>query len=119
MSVLFITLKSNVRRLFSETREQKCFLAGSELQGHVTNFPFPVPLLLYTYGNADMDICTICIISRPDLGVLLGDVWNGNKSERRAREEHVLLPGSLGLLRAAQLSKTRLWKRQVDADQAM
>lgn len=61
MSVLFITLKSNVRRLFSETREKKCFLAGSELQGRVTNLPFPVPLLLYTHGNADMDIFT-CLL---------------------------------------------------------
>lgn len=60
MSVLFITLKSNVRRLFSEPWEKKCVLAGSELQGHVTNFPFPVPLLLYRHVNANMDIFT-CI----------------------------------------------------------
>lgn len=56
MSVLFITLKSNVHQLFSETWENKCFLAGFELRGHLTNFPFPVPLLLYTHGNADTDI---------------------------------------------------------------
>lgn len=56
MSVLFITLKSNVHRLFSETWEEKCFLAGFELLGHLTNFPFPVPLLLYTHGNREMDI---------------------------------------------------------------
>lgn len=46
------------------------------------------------------------IKSRPELGVLFGDVWHGNKSQRRAREELVLQPGSLGWLRAAQLEET-------------
>lgn len=64
-----------------------------------------------------MDIFT-CLF-RAELGVLFGDVWQRNKSQWRAREEQEMLPGSLGQLRAAQLSKTQLWKRQVDEDQTM
>lgn len=44
--------------------------------------------------------------------MLFGDVWHRNKSLRRARKEHVLLPGSFGLLRAAQPNKTQLPNKQ-------
>lgn len=56
MSLLFITLKSNVQRLFSETWEKKCFLTGFESLGHLTNFPSTISLLFYTHENVDMDI---------------------------------------------------------------
>lgn len=111
MSVLFITLKSNVHRLISETWEKKCFLVGFELLSS-DKFPFSCPpAFIYTW-QCRHGYFNVYIKARPNVGVLFGDVWHRNKSLRRARKEHVLLPGSFGLLRAARLNRTQLLNKQ-------
>lgn len=75
-------------------------------------FPFPCPPAFIYIWKCRHGYFNVYIKTRPNVGALFGDVWHRNKSVRRARKEHVLLPGSFALLRAAQPSKTQLLDKQ-------
>lgn len=98
---------------FQKQGRRKCFLAGSELQGHVTNFPFPVPLLLYTHGDADMDIFT-CLLKVDQSWVCCLEMCGTGINHRG--EQGMNTCCSLAAWAGSGLHN---WKRQVDVDQTM